>query len=76
MTQHNNEPENTSAPSGTPAARTGTNTKLAAVIINPAKAGGLRSPRRPGPSSARRQGWAEPLWLETTKEDPGVGQAK
>jgi diacylglycerol kinase (ATP) len=47
----------------------------AAVVINPAKAVGsdLRA------SLVRlcdTQGWAEPLWLETTVEDPGVGQAR
>ncbi|MFC9354162.1 diacylglycerol/lipid kinase family protein [Arthrobacter sp. NPDC057013] len=47
----------------------------AAVVVNPAKAVGadLRA------SLVRlcdTQGWAEPLWLETTVEDPGVGQAR
>ena len=45
------------------------------MVINPAKAvgAGLRA------SLVRlcdTQGWAEPLWLETTVEDPGVGQAR
>jgi diacylglycerol kinase (ATP) len=47
----------------------------AAVVVNPAKSVGadLRA------SLVRlcdTQGWAEPLWLETTVEDPGVGQAR
>ncbi|MDQ1056224.1 hypothetical protein QFZ23_000125 [Arthrobacter globiformis] len=47
----------------------------AAVVVNPAKAVGadLRA------SLVRlcdTQGWAEPMWLETTVEDPGVGQAR
>ena len=75
MTQHNNEPENTSAPSGTPAARTGTNTKLAAVVVNPAKAVGADL-RGALVRLCETQGWAEPLWLETTVEDPGEGQAR
>ncbi|MDQ0077494.1 diacylglycerol/lipid kinase family protein [Arthrobacter oryzae] len=75
MTQQNNEPENTSAPSGTPAARTGTNTKLAAVVVNPAKAVGADL-RGALVRLCETQGWAEPLWLETTVEDPGEGQAR
>jgi diacylglycerol kinase (ATP) len=75
MTQHNNEPENTSAASGTPAARTGTNTKLAAVVVNPAKAVGADL-RGALVRLCETQGWAEPLWFETTVEDPGEGQAR
>lgn len=49
--------------------------RRAAVVINPSKSVGpeLRA------SLIRlcdTQGWAEPLWLETTVEDPGVGQAR
>lgn len=75
MTQHNNEPENTIAPASTPAARTGTNTRRAAVVVNPAKAVGddLRGALL---RLCETQGWAEPLWLETTVEDPGEGQAR
>jgi diacylglycerol kinase (ATP) len=75
MTQHSNEPENSSAPSSTPAARTGTNTRLAAVVVNPAKAVGADL-RGALVRLCETQGWAEPLWLETTVEDPGEGQAR
>ena len=49
--------------------------RRAAVVVNPSKSVGpeLRA------SLIRlcdTQGWAEPLWLETTIEDPGVGQAR
>ncbi|MDQ4046885.1 MAG: NAD(+)/NADH kinase, partial [Actinomycetota bacterium] len=49
--------------------------RRAAVVINPSKSVGpeLRA------SLIRlcdTQGWAEPLWLETTIEDPGMGQAR
>ncbi|MCU1575214.1 MAG: diacylglycerol kinase [Micrococcaceae bacterium] len=50
-------------------------TKRAAVVFNPAKnvdqdlQGMLRS-------ISAEEGWEEPLWLETTIEDPGVGQAR
>lgn len=51
------------------------NTKRAAVIINPAKpvdfdVRGLMA------KHCADAGWDEPMWIETTKEDPGVGQAK
>lgn len=47
----------------------------AAVVINPAKSEG---PALRGSISrlCETQGWAEPLWLETTIEDPGEGQAR
>lgn len=52
-----------------------TPTLRAAVVINPAKSVG------PGLRGSifrlcETQGWAEPLWLETTVEDPGEGQAR
>ncbi|AOT02844.1 diacylglycerol/lipid kinase family protein [Arthrobacter sp. U41] len=49
--------------------------RRAAVIINPAKSGG---PALQGAifRLCETQGWAEPLWLETTVEDPGTGQAR
>lgn len=48
-------------------------TKRAAVVYNP-----LKVPDLPGMTSRveafmRRNGWAEPLWLETTQDDPGGG---
>ena len=47
---------------------------LAAVVVNPTKI-------EPGTrlrveAVCTGLGWAEPLWLETTVEDPGTGQAK
>lgn len=47
---------------------------LAVVVANPTKV-------EPGTREAMAAlcaelGWAEPLWLETTVEDPGIGQAK
>ncbi|MEC5190737.1 MULTISPECIES: diacylglycerol/lipid kinase family protein [unclassified Arthrobacter] len=49
--------------------------KRAAVIINPSKSVG---PALQGAilRLCDTQGWAEPLWLETTVEDPGTGQAR
>jgi diacylglycerol kinase (ATP) len=47
---------------------------LAAVVANPTKV-------EPGTREVITElcaelGWAEPLWIETTVEDPGIGQAK
>ena len=48
----------------------------AAVVVNPTKVGDGEAFRK----SVRRvmddYGWDEPLWLETTREDPGRGQAE
>ncbi|MDQ6741238.1 MAG: diacylglycerol kinase family lipid kinase [Actinomycetota bacterium] len=49
--------------------------KRAAVVINPTKSPGENFK----PTFLRLcadAGWAEPLWLETTADDPGRGQAK
>jgi diacylglycerol kinase family enzyme len=50
-------------------------TKRAAVIINP-----MKSPGEDFKAAFYRlcetQGWTEPLWLETTAEDTGLGQAR
>ncbi|HVL84046.1 MAG TPA: diacylglycerol kinase family protein [Pseudonocardia sp.] len=47
---------------------------LAAVVVNPTKAG--PATRRRITEVCARLGWAEPLWLETTVADPGTGQAR
>ncbi|MDQ0636238.1 diacylglycerol kinase (ATP) [Arthrobacter pascens] len=49
--------------------------KRAAVIINPAKPVDI-DVRGLMAKHCANHGWGEPIWLETTKEDPGVGQAK
>ncbi|MBT2537838.1 diacylglycerol kinase family protein [Arthrobacter sp. ISL-69] len=75
MTQQTTAPENASAPESTPAPEAGDSTRRAAVVVNPAKAVGpdLRAALV---RLCETQGWAEPLWLETTVEDPGEGQAR
>ncbi|GAB3586942.1 diacylglycerol/lipid kinase family protein [Calidifontibacter terrae] len=45
--------------------------KRCAVVVNPTK----RVNRAPIDSMIRDLGWAPPLWLETTADDPGRGQA-
>lgn len=47
----------------------------AAIIINPAKTVEI-DVKELAARHARENGWGETLWFETTKEDPGVGQAK
>jgi diacylglycerol kinase (ATP) len=53
---------------------------LAAVVVNPTKfadtTDGLETLHRQVEGVCAELGWAEPLWLETTEQDPGVGQAK
>ena len=47
----------------------------AAVIVNPTKKTDLDL-RALVDGICRDEGWLEPLWLETTKEDPGQGMAR
>lgn len=47
---------------------------LAAVVVNPTKI--EPDTRQRVESVCTGLGWAEPLWLETTVEDPGTGQAR
>ena len=47
---------------------------LAAVVVNPTKV--EAGTREAVAGLCAELGWAEPLWIETTVEDPGIGQAK
>ena len=48
----------------------------AAIVVNPTKFEGTDKVRKELSKVCREHGWAEPLWLETTQEDPGYGQTK
>ncbi|MFE4226367.1 diacylglycerol/lipid kinase family protein [Arthrobacter sp. NPDC056886] len=67
--------ENNTATPGNPKTQANAASRRAAVVINPAKSAG---PALKGAifRLCETQGWAEPLWLETTVEDPGAGQAR
>ena len=54
---------------------TGSGRKRAAVIINPSKIADVDDFKARVRSVAELSGWTEPIWLETTIEDPGHGQA-
>jgi diacylglycerol kinase family enzyme len=47
-----------------------------AVVINPSKVTDVDQRRREICAALAEAGWAEPLWLETTREDPGCGQTR
>lgn len=55
---------------------TGSGRRRAAVVMNPAKVGDLGEFRARVLAVALQHGWSEPLWLETTIEDPGHGQTQ
>ncbi len=48
---------------------------LVAVVANPTKPGAAALRERVVEEVVGR-GWPEPLWLETTPDDPGIGQAR
>ncbi len=50
--------------------------KRAAVVANPIRIDDREKFRELIRTAMSAHGWAEPLWLETTVEDPGTGQAK
>ncbi|GIJ46530.1 sphingosine kinase [Virgisporangium aliadipatigenens] len=47
-----------------------------AVVINPAKVVDLDDRRKRICDALAEAGWPEPMWFETTREDPGGGQAR
>ena len=47
-----------------------------AVVANPAKANSAARIHRELRAALASAGWPEPLWLETTREDPGGGQTR
>jgi YegS/Rv2252/BmrU family lipid kinase len=55
---------------------TGTGRKRVAVILNPAKVGDLTVFKNRVLTVAAVEGWKQPLWYETTVEDPGPGQTQ
>jgi YegS/Rv2252/BmrU family lipid kinase len=57
------------------AALTGSGRKRAAVVLNPSKIADVQAFKERVRLVAQRDGWTEPLWFETTIEDPGHGQA-
>ena len=54
---------------------TGSGRKRVAVVINPSKVGDVEDFKSRVRAVAEISGWSEPLWFETTVEDPGHGQA-
>ena len=50
--------------------------KRAAVVANPIRIDDREKFRELIRTAMSAHGWAEPLWLETTVEDPGTGQAE
>jgi diacylglycerol kinase family enzyme len=47
-----------------------------AVVINPVKVVDLDDRRKRICAALAEAGWPEPMWFETTREDPGGGQAR
>jgi len=77
-------PQNNAATQATPAPERSAQTstagdaaaaRRAAVVINPMKSSG-EDFKAAFYHLCETQGWAEPLWLETTAEDTGLGQAR
>lgn len=47
-----------------------------AIVVNPAKVVDLEQRRVEICQALAQAGWPEPMWLPTTREDPGCGQAE
>ncbi|MEU4621910.1 diacylglycerol kinase family protein [Actinoplanes sp. NPDC023801] len=54
---------------------TNTGPLRSAVVVNPVKVPDLDELRRTITGALTAKGWPEPMWLETTVDDPGAGQA-
>jgi diacylglycerol kinase family enzyme len=50
--------------------------RLAAIIVNPTKFHNIEAVRAQMTSGCLAAGWGQPLWVETTAQDPGTGQAR
>jgi len=50
--------------------------RRAAVVYNPIKVSDLPALTRRVETFMSRHGWEEPLWLETTEDDPGIGMCR
>jgi YegS/Rv2252/BmrU family lipid kinase len=48
----------------------------AAVVVNPVKVADPEKFRAAVRSAMAGRGWDEPMWLDTTRDDPGEGQAR
>ncbi len=59
-----------------PTGRDGVGRQRAGFVINPIKFDDVDEVRRELTQHCLDLGWDEPLWLETTEEDPGAGQAR
>ncbi len=67
-------PSNTTKPG--PAPRSLPDCPLPAVVVNPSNVNDLATLQIQITTVCAELGWAPPLWLETTVEDPGGGQAR
>jgi YegS/Rv2252/BmrU family lipid kinase len=63
-------------PAGRRMVRTDVPMSRAAVVLNPTKLDDDEAFRKSVRRAMDDHGWDEPLWLETTAEDPGRGQAE
>ncbi|MGL4174229.1 MAG: diacylglycerol/lipid kinase family protein [Actinomycetota bacterium] len=61
---------------GVMTSRPSSHRRRAAIIVNPTKINDLADAHRRVRDVCQRHGWADPLWLLTTADDPGAGQAR